>query len=139
MSDPLGEDLSETSIRFIVDTVREALRNDGPTPQPGLVRHPEDERLRAIVGDILERKLALFEKRVEAIVHAEIELSLRRIGVRIDDTHIDQTAEDFRSMMKTHRNVNRLVAGLGVTLVTGMFFGLLKLLGLNLGGIGGEH
>ncbi len=139
MSEPLVDDLSETSIRFIVETVREALRNDGPTPQPGLVRLPEDERLRAIVGDILERKLSQFEKRVEAIVHAEIELSLRRIGVRIDDAHIDQTAEDFRSMMKTHRNVNRLVTGLGVTLVTGMFFGLLKLLGLNLGGIGGEH
>ena len=135
----MTEDLSEPSIKFIVETVREALRNDGPTPQPGLVRLPEDERLRTIVGDILERKLAQFEKRVEAIVHAEIELSLRRIGIRIDDTHIDQTAEDFRSMMKTHRNVNRLATGLGITLVTAMFFGLLKLLGLNIGGLGGEH
>ena len=68
MSEPLVDDLSETSIRFIVETVRDALRNDGPTAQPGLVRLPEDERLRAIVGDILERKLASFEKRVEAIV-----------------------------------------------------------------------
>jgi hypothetical protein len=135
----LPDDLSETNIRFIVETVRDALRNDGPTPQPGLVRLPEDDRLRSIVGDILERKLSQFEKRVEAIVRAEIETSLRRIGLRIDDAHIDQTAEEFRSMIRTHRNVNRLVTGLGITLVTGMFFGLLKLLGLNLGAIGGEH
>jgi hypothetical protein len=135
----LPDDLSETNIRFIVETVREALRNDGPTPQPGLVRLPEDDRLRSIVGDILERKLSQFEKRVEAIVRSEIETSLRRIGLRIDDAHIDQTAEEFRSMIRTHRNVNRLVTGLGITLVTGMFFGLLKLLGLNLGAIGGEH
>ena len=119
--------------------MRDALRNGGPTPQPGLVRLPEDDRLRSIVGDILERKLSQFEKRVEAIVRAEIETSLRRIGLRIDDAHIDQTAEEFRSMIRTHRNVNRLVTGLGITLVTGMFFGLLKLLGLNLGAIGGEH
>lgn len=135
----LPDDLSETNIRFIVETVRDALRNDGPTPQPGLVRLPEDDWLRSIVGDILERKLSQFEKRVEAIVRAEIETSLRRIGLRIDDAHIDQTAEEFRSMIRTHRNVNRLVTGLGITLVTGMFFGLLKLLGLNLGAIGGEH
>jgi hypothetical protein len=135
----LPDDLSETNIRFIVETVRDALRNDGPTPQPGLVRLPEDDRLRSIVGDILERKLSQFEKRVEAVVRAEIETSLRRIGLRIDDAHIDQTAEEFRSMIRTHRNVNRLVTGLGITLVTGMFFGLLKLLGLNLGAIGGEH
>ncbi len=135
----MAEDLSETSIKFIVDTVRDALRNDGPTAQPGLVRIPEDERLRTIVGDIVERKLAAFEKRVEAIVRTEIEDWLRRIGIRMDDAHIDQTAEDFRSMMKTHRNVNRLATGLGITLVTGMFFGLLKLLGLNIGGFGGEH
>lgn len=135
----MPDDLSEASVKLIVETVREALRNDGPTPQPGLIRLPEDDHLRAVVGDILERKLAAFEKRVEAIVRGEIETSLRRIGIRIDDAHIDQTAEEFRSMMKTHRNVNRLVTGLGVTLVTGMFFGLLKLLGLNLGSLGGEH
>ncbi|MCX8256110.1 protein of unknown function [Beijerinckiaceae bacterium RH AL1] len=135
----LPDDLSETNIRFIVETVRDALRNDRPTPQPGLVRLPEDDRLRSIVGDILERKLSQFEKRVEAIVRTEIETSLRRIGLRIDDAHIDQTAEEFRSMIRTHRNVNRLVTGLGITLVTGMFFGLLKLLGLNLGAIVGEH
>ena len=135
----MTEDLSEASIKFIVETVRDALRNDGPTAQPGLVRIPEDERLRAVVGDIIERKLAAFEKRVEAIVRTEIETWLRRVGIRIDDAHIDQTAEDFRSMMKTHRNMNRLATGLGITLVTGMFFGLLKLLGLNFGGMGGEH
>ena len=133
------DDLSEASVKLIVDTVRDALRNDGPTAQPGLIRLPEDEHLRLVVGDILERKLDAFEKRVEAIVRGEIETSLRRIGIRIDDAHIDQTAEDFRSMMKTHRSMNRLVTGLGLTLVTGMFFGLLKLLGLNLGSLGGEH
>ena len=135
----MADELSEASIKFIVEMVREALRNDGPTPQPGLLRLPEDERLRIIVGDIIDRKLAGFEKRVEAIVRTEIEAWLRRVGIRIDDAHIDQTAEDLRSMMKTHRNVNRLATGLGITLVTGMFFGLLKLLGLNIGGMGGEH
>ena len=93
----------------------------------------------ALVASAYSRVIAITSSRSRAPERTSRTSSLRRIGIRIDDAHIDQTAEDFRSMMKTHRNVNRLVTGLGVTLVTGMFFGLLKLLGLNLAGLGGEH
>ena len=134
----MDHDLSPAAIRTIKEAVAEAMRNGGPTPLPGTFRLPEDERLRALVADVVERKLAAFERTIEIIIDTRIKETCRQLGLRIDEDHIVETRDAIGGLFKMQKSLNRIAAVFGLTLASGMFFGLLKLLGLNIESFGGK-
>lgn len=125
-------------IREIVEALQRSMRrHDRGEPVvdiPPVVAIPEP-RLRGIVEEIVERTLGATEARildkVKDVVHAEVEDVMSRIGLRIDDDHMDETSDAVRGLLRFHKRADRIVGHIVMTFLASLFFGLLALLGYN--------
>lgn len=107
MSDPLDE----TNLDLLVEAVARAMRREADggdvLDRPPIVAVTE-ERLRVIVQEEAERGRAKAEEVCRRIVREEaervFEKTMARVGLRIDDDHVDETRRMIDDLFRMHRS-----------------------------------
>lgn len=144
MGDPVDwKNLSEKDLPLLIEAFKAV---DGRSASPWQPVGMSEERLRLVFKDMI----APLEERVREIQSASVHFvpeekidhkiadRFRSIGLNVDPEHIEETGETVRSAMKWQKRIDKVIAGIVLSIMSALIYAFAQMLGLKLPSPGGS-
>lgn len=133
--------LHPDDIAALASALREGpVRTPVPPSTPDIFTGIDARTLEAMIRSAIGEKVALFVTAdgIRAMIREELQTTFRGVGLPIDEDHIEETSEAVRSAIKWHKRIDKVVAGMAISVLGAIGYALLNLVGIRLPNTGGH-